>query len=262
MGALVGKVAIVTGAGRGIGRGEALLLATEGARVVVNDLGGEWDGTGADNRPAQQVVDEIKAAGGEAVANYDNVADWAGAERLVRQAIDTFGTLDVLVNNAGIAILAPAETAPLDDVRLVFEVDVFGVIAFAKEAFRPMRDQGKGCIINMASMAGITVLRPQEHVGYNAAKAAVIMVTKSLAVEWAEFGIRVNAIAPGYMLTPPVVELCGDDPERWSAWMDGVPMARAGEPQELQGAAVYLASDSASYVTGSVVVVDGGYSCA
>jgi NAD(P)-dependent dehydrogenase (short-subunit alcohol dehydrogenase family) len=208
------------------------------------------------------VAASLRSDGATSLAIGGDVTVEADAARAVDAVVDEWGSLDVLVNNAGIAILAPAETAPLDDVRLVFEVDVFGVIAFAKEAFRPMRDQGKGCIINMASMAGITVLRPQEHVGYNAAKAAVIMVTKSLAVEWAEFGIRVNAIAPGYMLTPPVVELRGDDPERWSAWMDGVPMARAGEPQELQGAAVYLASDSASYLTGSVVVVDGGYSCA
>src|SRR5437867_11018101 len=102
MSALEGKVAIVTGAGRGIGSGEALLLATHGATVVVNDLGGEWDGTGADDRPAQLVVDEIRAAGGRASANYDNVADFAGAGRLVRQAVDEFGALDILVNNAGI----------------------------------------------------------------------------------------------------------------------------------------------------------------
>src|SRR5213593_3875259 len=102
MGALDGKVAIVTGAGRGIGRGEALLLASEGARVVVNDLGGEWDGSGRDTRPAQQVVDEIVAAGGEAIANYDDVADWLGSERLIGSAIDRWGTLEILVNNAGI----------------------------------------------------------------------------------------------------------------------------------------------------------------
>src|SRR5437867_3216561 len=102
MGLLDGKVAIVTGAGRGIGRGEALLLAKHGAKVVVNDLGGEWDGTGNDTRFAQQVVDEIKAAGGDGAANYDDVADFEGARRLVQQAIDTFGSLDILVNNAGI----------------------------------------------------------------------------------------------------------------------------------------------------------------
>src|ERR1051325_4123099 len=102
MGTLDGKVAIVTGAGRGIGRGEAMLLAAEGAKVVVNDLGGEWDGQGADTRFAQQVVDEIKAAGGEAAANYDDVASWDGAQKMIKQAIDTFGQLNILVNNAGI----------------------------------------------------------------------------------------------------------------------------------------------------------------
>src|SRR5688500_1427972 len=102
MGTLDGRVAIVTGAGRGLGRAEALLLAEEGAKVVGKDLGSEWDGTGQDNRPAQSVVDEIKAAGGEAAANYDNVADWDGARNLVSQAIDTFGSLNILVNNAGI----------------------------------------------------------------------------------------------------------------------------------------------------------------
>src|SRR6266496_4038001 len=102
MGMLDGKVAVITGAGRGIGRGEALLLAEHGARVVVNDLGGEWDGSGADSRPAQVVVDEITSAGGEARANYDDVADFAAAERLVQEAVDAWGRLDILVNNAGI----------------------------------------------------------------------------------------------------------------------------------------------------------------
>ena len=102
MGALDGKVAIVTGAGRGVGRGHALAMAAEGAKIVVNDLGGEWDGTGQDTRPAQQVADEIKAAGGDAVANYDSVADWQGGQNLVNQALETFGDLDILVNNAGI----------------------------------------------------------------------------------------------------------------------------------------------------------------
>src|SRR5688572_15781733 len=102
MGALDGKVAIVTGAGRGIGRGEALLLAQEGAAVVVNDVGGDWDGTGTDDRPAQQVVDEITAAGGKAAANYDDISTWSGAQTLVEQAVEGFGKLDILVNNAGI----------------------------------------------------------------------------------------------------------------------------------------------------------------
>jgi NAD(P)-dependent dehydrogenase (short-subunit alcohol dehydrogenase family) len=250
---LSGKTALVTGGARGLGEAIARALAEHGARVAIFDR---------DEQGAEATASSLRSDGAESLALGGDVTVEADAARAVDAVVAEWGALDVLVNNAGIAILEAAETAPMDDIKQVFDVDVFGVLAFAKQAFRPMRAQGKGCIVNMASMAGITVLRPQEHVGYNAAKAAVIMVTKSLAVEWAEFGIRVNAIAPGYMLTPPVVQLQGEDPERWSAWMDGVPMARAGEPAELQGAAVYLASDSASYVTGSIVVVDGGYSCA
>jgi NAD(P)-dependent dehydrogenase (short-subunit alcohol dehydrogenase family) len=250
---LNGKTALVTGGARGLGEAIARGLADHGARLAIFDR---------DEAGAEATAASLRSRGADALALGGDVTIEADAARAVEAVVSEWGTLDVLVNNAGIALLAPAETAPMADIKHVFDIDVFGVIAFAKQAFRPMSERGHGCIINMASMAGITVLRPQEHVGYNAAKAAVIMVTKSLAVEWAEFGIRVNAIAPGYMLTPPVVQLQTEDPERWSTWMGGVPMARAGAPDELQGAAVYLASDSASYVTGSIVVVDGGYSCA
>src|SRR5258707_44910 len=115
-----------------------------------------------------------------------------------------------------------------------------------------MSAQRRGAIINIASVAGIIVPVPQEHVSYNSAKAAVIMITKSLAVEWASNGIRVNAIAPGYMVTPPVIELRREDPARYEQWMSQVPLGRAGDPKELRGAAVYLASDASSYMTGSV----------
>jgi NAD(P)-dependent dehydrogenase (short-subunit alcohol dehydrogenase family) len=228
-------------------------LTSHGARVAIFDL----DGDGAERTAAS-----LASAGQGSFALAGDVTVEADAARAVEAVVSKWGSLDVLVNNAGIALLEPAETVPLSDFRKVFEIDVVGVFSFSKAAFAPMRDQGRGCIINMASMAGLTVLRPQEHVGYNSAKAAVIMVTKSLAVEWAEFGIRVNAIAPGYMLTPPVAQLRDEDPVRWAEWMAAVPMGRAADPVELQGAVVYLASDSASYVTGSVLVVDGGYSCA
>jgi NAD(P)-dependent dehydrogenase (short-subunit alcohol dehydrogenase family) len=231
----------------------ARALTSHGARVAIFDL----DGAGAERTAAS-----LASAGPGSFSLAGDVTVEEDAARAVEAVVSQWGALDVLVNNAGIALLEPAETVPLSDFRKVFEIDVVGVFSFSKAAFGPMRDQGRGCIINMASMAGLTVLRPQEHVGYNSAKAAVIMVTKSLAVEWAEFGIRVNAIAPGYMLTPPVAQLRDEDPARWSEWMAAVPMARAADPVELQGAVVYLASDSASYVTGSVLVVDGGYSCA
>jgi NAD(P)-dependent dehydrogenase (short-subunit alcohol dehydrogenase family) len=244
---------LVTGGARGLGESMARALAEYGARIAIFDL----DGPGA-----EATSQSLQAEGAVSIAIEGDVTVEADAARAVDAVVGEWGTLDVLLNNAGIAMLEPAETAPLEDIRHVFDIDVFGVVSFAKAAFRPMRDQGKGCIINMASIAGITVLRPQEHVAYNSAKAAVIMITKSLAVEWAEFGIRVNAIAPGYMVTPPVTKLRDEDPQMWSTWMSGVPMERAGEPHELHGAVVFLASDSASYVTGSVVVVDGGYSCA
>jgi NAD(P)-dependent dehydrogenase (short-subunit alcohol dehydrogenase family) len=124
-----------------------------------------------------------------------------------------------------------------------------------------MKRQQRGVIINIASMCGLTVLLSNKHAAYNSAKAAVIMLTKSLAVEWAPHGIRVNAIAPGYMVTPPVEKLRDDDPKRWAAMMSRVPMGRAGEPKELQGAAIFLASRAATYLTGSVLVIDGGHTC-
>jgi NAD(P)-dependent dehydrogenase (short-subunit alcohol dehydrogenase family) len=126
-------------------------------------------------------------------------------------------------------------------------------------AFSALQASSHASVVNIASIAGISVLRPQNHVGYNTAKAAVISLTRTLAVEWAETGIRVNAIAPGYMTSPAVELLRARSPENWEAWMARVPMGRAGDPSELGGAAVFLASDASSYVTGSVLVVDGGY---
>jgi NAD(P)-dependent dehydrogenase (short-subunit alcohol dehydrogenase family) len=183
------------------------------------------------------------------------------AERAVDEAVSALGGLDILLNNAGIALLAPAEEVSFEDFRKTYEVDVFGLFTMSRVAFPALRDSGRGVIVNMASMAGISVLVPQEHTAYNSAKAAVIMITKSLAVEWAEFGIRVNAIAPGYMLTPPVEKLRDEDPRRWSDWMSRVPLRRVGVPDDLVGAVVFLASDASSYVTGATLVVDGGYTC-
>jgi NAD(P)-dependent dehydrogenase (short-subunit alcohol dehydrogenase family) len=249
---LAGRNALVTGGARGLGKAMALGLAEHGANVAIVDI---------DPDTAQSTAKEIQALGVESLALRGDVTSEEDAEQTVRAVIEARGSLDILINNAGIATLEPAEELSLADFKRVYDVDVFGLFIFSKAAFHPMAQQKHGSIINIASMAGISVLYPQEHVHYNSAKAAVIMVTKSLAVEWAPYGIRVNAIAPGYMITPPVLDLQQEDPQRWKFWMSRVPMQRAGEPVELQGAAVYLASEASSYMTGSVLVIDGGYTC-
>src|SRR3954465_7641445 len=196
-----GRVAIVTGAGRGIGREHALSLARHGAKVVVNDLGGSMDGTGADASPAQQVVDEIKGMGGEAVANGDNVADFAGAEAMIKQAVDTFGDLHVVVNNAGILrdrVLANMTEAEWD---AVINVHLKGTFAPSRHAAAYWREQAKAGeqldnrIINTSSVSGIYGNPGQTN--YGAAKAGIAAFTQIAARELIRYGVTVNAIAPG-----------------------------------------------------------------
>lgn len=201
MGKLEGRVAIVTGAGRGIGREHALLFAREGAKVVVNDLGGANDGTGTDAGPAQQVVDEIVAAGGQAVANTDNVASWDGAKALVDQAISEFGGLDVLVNNAG--ILRDAFIAGMDESQwdAVIAVHLKGHAATLHHAAAYWKAQTKAgnpvaaAVINTASASG-TFMPNAGQANYGAAKAGIAALTLVAADELERYGVRVNAIAP------------------------------------------------------------------
>ncbi len=201
MGSLDGRVAIITGAGRGIGREHALLFAREGASVVVNDLGGANDGTGADAGPAQQVVEEITAAGGKAVANTDNVATWDGAAALVNQAVGEFGRLDVLVNNAG--ILRDAFIAGMDESQWdsVIAVHLKGHAATLHHAAAYWKAQSKagepvnGAVINTASASG-TFMPNAGQSNYGAAKAGIAALTLVAADELERYGVRVNAIAP------------------------------------------------------------------
>ncbi|SDI22359.1 NAD(P)-dependent dehydrogenase, short-chain alcohol dehydrogenase family [Actinokineospora alba] len=201
MGALDGRVAIVTGAGRGIGREHALLFAAEGASVVVNDLGGANDGSGSDAGPAQQVVDEIIAAGGKAVANTDNVADWAGAKALVDQAVSEFGGLDVLVNNAGIlrdAFIAGMSEAEWDAVIAVHLKGHFAPLRHAAEYWKTRSKAGEpvaASVINTASASG-TFMPNAGQANYGAAKAGIAAMTLVAAQELERYGVRVNAIAP------------------------------------------------------------------
>lgn len=198
---LEGRVAVITGAGRGIGREHALLFAREGAKVVVNDLGGANDGSGADAGPAQEVVDEIVAAGGEAVANADDIATWDGAERLVAQAVDAFGRLDVVVNNAGIlrdAFVAGVTEAEWDAVVAVHLKGHAAVLRHAAAHWKQRSKDGEAvdaAVINTASSSGVTVPNAGQ-ANYGAAKAAIAALTLVAAEELGRYGVRVNAIAP------------------------------------------------------------------
>ncbi len=200
MGALDGRVCIVTGAGRGIGREHALYLASQGAKVVVNDLGGNIDGTGADRAPAQQVVDEIKEMGGEAVANVDSVSDWKGAERLIQTAIDTFGTLHVLVNNAGILRDRVIVNMTEEEWDAVINVHLKGHFAPLHHAAAYWRQQAKAgnpvkaSVIHTSSESGLFGNPGQAN--YGAAKAGIAALSLIASKELIRYGVRSNTIAP------------------------------------------------------------------
>ncbi|MGQ0831024.1 MAG: SDR family oxidoreductase [Microthrixaceae bacterium] len=189
-----GKVAIITGAGGGLGRSHALDLAARGALVVVNDLGGSADGTGHSETAAQKVVDEIKAAGGEAVASYDSVATPEGGQAIVQTAIDSFGRVDIIINNAGILRDTSFKNMTPDQLNPVLDVHLRGAFYVTQPAWQLMRDQGYGRIINTSSGAGIFGNFGQTN--YGAAKMGLVGFTRVLAVEGAKNNIKANAIAP------------------------------------------------------------------
>jgi NAD(P)-dependent dehydrogenase (short-subunit alcohol dehydrogenase family) len=256
MGLFDGKVAIVTGAGRGIGRSHALLLASEGAAVVVNDLGGSAGGEGSDATPAQQVVDEIVAKGGRAVANYESVSSWTGAEALVQQAVDAFGGLDVLVNNAG--ILRDKMSFNMDEAEWDAVIDVhlkghFAPSRFAAAYWRAKSKQtgapANAKIVNTASESGLYGNAGQAN--YAAAKAGIASMTIVMARELERIGVRVNAIAP-VARTRLTEAVAGDFMQ-----------PKAGEfdrfaPENISAVACWLASDLSAGVTGQIVKVTGG----
>lgn len=254
MGSMDGKVAIVTGAGRGIGREEALLLAAEGARVVVNDVGGEMDGTGESRSPAQQVVDEICAAGGAALANYESVADFAAAKRIVECAVDTYGRLDALVNNAGIVrdrMLFNMSEEEFDDVVRVHLKGHFNCARWASAYWRDQDKQGAGAprhIVNTSSGAGLIGNRGQT--SYAAAKAGIAMMTRVWAMDLERYQVRVNAIAPlarTRITTASFGDLAGE-----AGAFDPL------DPANVAPIAVYLASDLSNDVNGEVFGIRGG----
>jgi len=249
-----GRVAIVTGAGNGLGRSHALLLAARGARVVVSDLGGGATGGGKSSAAADKVVEEIKAAGGEAVANYDSVED---GDKIVKTARDAFGRIDVLINNAG-GMLGRVRIEDYSEEHLacVMALNVTQVAMFMRAVVPIMRAQKSGNIINVTSIAarhgggGGAVL-------YAAAKGFISTATRGWAKEVVADGVRVNAVSPGVIVTPFHERY--STAEQLAAMQATIPMNRLGTPLECTGTFLYLASDSASsYVTGQVIEINGG----
>ena len=257
MGLLDGRVAIVTGAGRGIGREEALLLAKHGAKVVVNDLGGGHDGAGNDAGPAAKVVSEIKAAGGEAVANTDSVSDWKAAERMVRQAIDTFGALHVVVNNAGILRDRMIFNMDESDYDSVIGVHLKGTFALTRHACVYWREQHKagkqlhGRLINTSSDSGL--LGNAGQTNYGAAKAGIAALTVIAAKEMARYGVTANAVAPS-AITRMTVDAMG------RGTVEDVPqqMIDSSGPAHVAPLVVWLASERAGRVNGEVFRAGNG----
>lgn len=205
------------------------------------------------------VLDQNRATGKDAAAEVGGVVtNGPSVANAVARVVEGHGRIDILVNNAGIVRNTPAEETDDDEWRSIFAVNCDGVFRCCREVGRVMLSAGRGVIVNVASMSGLVANRPQPQAAYNASKAAVIMLTRSLAAEWADRGVRVNAVAPGYVATE--LTLRGlTNPDWKREWLAATPLGRVAEPNEISPAVLYLASDASSYVTGSVLVIDGGY---
>jgi NAD(P)-dependent dehydrogenase (short-subunit alcohol dehydrogenase family) len=246
---LDGKTAIVTGGGRGLGAHIAHALSDAGANVVL---------CSRKAAACEEVMHEIEAKGGKALALACDITRPRDVEQVVQATHETFGAIDILVNNSGATWGAPAEEMPLERFAWVMDVNVIGTFLMCQTVGKAMIAGGKGgTIINIASYAGLVGGKPEymQTVGYNTSKAAVVNLTRDLATSWARYGITVNAIAPGWFPTKMSQGLLEKHREHILA---DIPLKRFGSPEEIKGIALFLASPAASYMTGQVVVVDGG----
>ncbi len=243
-----GKVAVVTGAGGGIGRDIALAMAREGAKVVVNDLGASMTGEGASAGPAQQVVDEIRAFGGEAVANTDSVADAAAAQRIVTTALDAFGRLDAVVNNAGILRDRFFHKMSVDEFDAVIKVHLYGSYFVSRAAANHFKEQNSGCFVHMTSTSGLIGNFGQAN--YAAAKLGIMALSKSIALDMQKFNVRSNCIAPFAWS-----RMIGSIPTETDAEKARVERMKQMTPAKIAPLAVALASDAGADVTGQVFAV-------
>jgi NAD(P)-dependent dehydrogenase (short-subunit alcohol dehydrogenase family) len=242
---LDGRTAILTGASSGIGARFARVLHAAGAQVVVAARRVER---------LEELADELEGV----VPVACDVADPTAVEGLVATTVERFGTVDLLVNNAGITETMPAETEPLEVFRKVVDVNLVGLFQLSQLAGRHMLDQGSGVIVNIASVLGLVGAGQIPQASYAASKAGVVNLTRELAIQWARRGVRVNAIAPGWFPSEMTADMFGDEGgERWIR--RNTPLGRGGEIHELDGALLYLASEASTYVTGHTLVVDGGW---